>query len=1149
MSRPVLAFRAIGVRRMPGITDGGWELSHLSPGVNVVWGPNGAGKTTTASAVERLLWPAAFRDGRPQLDARIELEGEEWRVELDGATPRWQRDGQDAPAPAGIPSDAERDRYRISLHELLAETDRGLAERILHESAGGYDVGAAARELELRRGASNPHGLRQGVRNARERVRTVRDAQTRLLDDEKRLDAARKEAAVHQARARRQELWQRALDRLDAVEQEEGAHAALARFPGEAAYVSGGEAEQLRALREALAAAEERAREARRDIEQAGRDLAGAGLPADGLPVDLVARLSEALATLTGLQSTRKRLERELEAARRECDVERAALGGAVGEDRAAALSLPAVEELLGFAREVERHRAETQAAEAELAWLAPGPPADPEPLRRGRDILSAWLRHPARDSRGGRAKQLAIAAAVLAAGAGVALGLLVHSTGFALVLCAAAVAWLAISPGVETDRRGEKQGEYERLGLEQPAAWQAAEVEALIHRLEAAMAEALQQVRMADRRAAVERSRAALAQRGDELARRRAELAARIGLSPAADEAAVAWLCQRVHRWQLASSQVRRKEAELRVAAAQHAAALAEVEGWIAPYAVAEVASEAEVAGTLADLRERQQRHREARLALQGAEARLRAAEDETSRRRAECEALLARVRLPADGDDRLEALCRMQPAFAAARERHLGAQQDAATATRRLQEAEGFTDAVLAQPRHGVEAELDASRDAAVRFEAAAAEAAALVERLRAARQRTDLEEALAQAQDAEAALRECRERDQAAVAGWVLREYVERETRDRDRPAVFHRARALFARITRGRYRLELSDSAPPEFRAVETATGAGCALDELSRGTRVQLLLAVRIAFIETMEAGARLPLVLDEALGNSDDQRAEAVIDAVVELARDGRQVFFLTARQDEAERWRTRLRDAGVDHRLVDLGETRRLARFGDLPPAPAATLRFQAVPAPGELDHAAYGALLKVPPIDLGNGGADGVHLWYLVDEPALLHRLLSLGAETWGGLRMLVDAVGPSLLGPDAAGYARLQALSGAMERLLGARRIGRGRPVDREALERSGAISQVFMERVEEKRQEVNGDAQRLIVAVDGLPRFRDDAVAAFREFLEREGYLDLREPLEEERVRVELLAALAPDLRAGHCTPADVDRLLILVPAPN
>jgi uncharacterized protein YhaN len=1147
MSRPSFSFRALGVRRMPGITDGGWELPDLSPGVNVVWGPNGAGKTTTAGAVERLLWPAAFRDGRPQLDARVVLDGAEWRVELDGTTPRWQRDGQDAPAPGGIPSDTERDRYRISLHELLTETDRGLAERILHESAGGFDVAGAAQELGFRKGASNPYSVKQGVRTARERVRTVRDAQARLREDEARLGTLRNEAAGHQVKARRQELCQRALDRLDAMEQEERARDALARFPAEAAYLAGGEAEQLRELRGALAAAEARALAARRDIEDARRALTAAGLPADGLPGDVITRLSTSLQTLQELEQTRRRLEQELERAREVCRAERASLTGVVGDEQMEALTLPAVDELLRFARDAEQHRADLRAADAELAWLGdPSPAESADTLSRGRYLLSEWLRLPD-GSAPSRARTAALAGAVLAAVAGTALGVLVHPAGWALVAAAAVLAWFALSaPGA--GQRTAKQEEYARLGLDAPVRWEPEPVTALIERIETRIEQARRQDGQAERRRAVERRRADLEARAEEIVRRRAELAARLGLAPETDEVAVAWLCQRVHGWQVAQRSVRQAEAALRATALQYAAASAEAGKCVQPYMVGEVSTPAEVAGTVEDLRSRRAAHVQARDRLQSAETRLGDAEAEADRRRAECTALLARAGLPADADDRLEELCRMHPTYAAARERHVGAQQEAVTATRRLHDTAGFTEAVLAQPRPAVQNALEDSREAATRFERAAAEMAALEERLRAARERTDLEEALAQAQDAEAALRECRERDQSAVAGWVLREYVERETRDRDRPEVFHRARRLFARITRGRYRLELSDAAA-EFRAVDTATGTGCALEELSRGTRVQLLLAVRIAFIETMESGARLPLVLDEALGNSDDQRAEAIIDAVVELARDGRQVFFLTARQDEAERWTARLRDSAVDHRLIDLGETRRMARFGDLPPLPATTLRLHAVPAPGEMDHAAYGAVLRVPPIDPYNGGADGVHLWYLVDDPTLLHRILSLGAETWGGLRNLVDAVGSGLLGPDQGGYTRLQALAGAMERLLQARRIGRGRPVDREALERSGAISQVFMGRVEEKRQEVNGDPERLLAAVDGLPRFRDDALAAFREFLEREGYLDSREPLEEARVRVELLAALAPDLRAGNCTPADVDRLLILVAAPN
>ena len=48
-----------------------------------------------------------------------------------------------------------------------------------------------------------------------------------------------------------------------------------------------------------------------------------------------------------------------------------------------------------------------------------------------------------------------------------------------------------------------------------------------------------------------------------------------------------------------------------------------------------------------------------------------------------------------------------------------------------------------------------------------------------------------------------------------------------------------------------------------------------LDELSSGTRLQLLLAVRVAFVEQQERGPMLPLILDETLGNSDEHRARA----------------------------------------------------------------------------------------------------------------------------------------------------------------------------------------------------------------------------------------------------------------------------------
>jgi DNA repair exonuclease SbcCD ATPase subunit len=1143
MSRAPLVFRALGVRRMPGITDGGWEVRDLSPGVNVVWGPNGAGKTTTASALQRLLWPAAG-DGRAQVDARLLAEGSEWRVEMDGGTVRWQRHGADAHPVPGIPSIAERDRYRLSLHELVSETDHSLAERILHESAGGFDVARASGALGFRPRASQSRTERDALNAARARLQSAREEEAGLREDEARVGPLRREAAEHQANARRKELWERALERLDALEAERTAREALHGFPAGVARIAGNEAGQLRTLRASLADAEQRARAAALQMDEARREMDAAGLPADGLPGGVLPGLSAVLARLQELEQTRDRLTRDLQGARAECESERASVAGAVGEERVSALSLPAVDELLRFARDAEQHRAEVRAAEAERALLDSGGDAlDAEKLSRGRYVLSEWLRLPADDAGVGRMRLVTLLAAVVVALAGAALGLLVHPGGWALVVAALGLAALALSAATPAaDAREARRSEYARLGLDPPVTWDEPGVVALIERLEGMIAEARQQAARAERRAALDRRMAELRTTTAEVDGRRAELAARLGLAPGVDEAMLGWLCQRVHRWQLALGRARQREAELRAAAEQYAREFAELERAFGAFAA--VSSPAELAGTLESLRGRRERFEGARATLRNAEQRRTEALDEAARCRTECEAILARAGLRADADARLDELCELRPAYVRAREAFVAAEQAARTAERRLAETAGFADAVAAHPRAQVQAALAASRDAWALAEAAAREVAQLEERLGAARKRTAVEDALARVQDAESALRGCRDRDEAAVLGWALREYVERETRDRDRPEVFHRARSLFAAITRGRYELQLSAESAA-FRATDTETGAGCGLDELSRGTRVQLLLAVRIAFIETKESGLMLPLVLDEALGNSDDVRAEAVMDAVTELARAGRQVFFLTARQDEAQRWMDRLRAAGVPHALVDLGQARRLARFAGLPRPAARSVHLGAVPAPEDRDHTGYGALLRVPPVDVDGAGADGLHLWYLVDDPPLLHRLLVLGATAWGSLRTLLGERGTAPLGPDAAAWERLKALGHAAEHLLEALRVGRGRPVPREALERSGVITPTFRERIEQAHAQCAGRPHELLARIGALPRFRTDNVEALREFLESEGYLDGRDPLDPAAVRVRLLAAMAPELRAGIVTAMDLDRLMDLV----
>lgn len=1151
MSSTPLFFRALGVRRMPGITDGGFDLQDLSPGVNVVWGPNGVGKTTTATALERLLWPASVRTGRPLLDARFTLGGADWRVDLEGATARYQCDGQDAPSISGLPPAADRDRYRLSLHELLTAGDESLAQRILQESAGGYDVGRACSELKFRRDASRATTESGALRQARaDRDEIVRE-EADLRTDEARLQVLTPELADAESEALRRELWERALDRLDAGEEERIARAALESYPPEVAGLRGDEAERLRALREALEDAVGRAGDAQGEIDAARRALGETRLAEEGIPGDVIPRIEAVLKEVDDLRRAVLQCERDLSEASEAARLEGRNLAGAIGEDRLTSIRLPEVEELARFAREAEQHRAGLKAVEAELRWLSTSSEAeDAEGLRRGRDTLAAWLCQPGAEDRArARYRMLALLSGGLALVAGTALGIGVHPAWFVVAALAGVLLCIVLFFRPDGEGRTERQQAYERLGLDLPARWEPAEVEVLLDRLEGRIAEARYQGVRTQFRAAAEARRGEAGVEGARLAAEREALARRVGVAPDMDEAALAYLCQRIARWQDAKSRADQAEAALGTAREQHERALSELARWISPYVVAEVSSAAELTGTLADLRERQQAHAQATIRLDAALASLRTAGEQVEKLKVECATLLARAGLPEDGDSEMERLCRLHGDYAAARERHVRAEQDLRTSERRLEETSGCDDEVRGAARGAVLAALERSRDAAGRLDALRGERADLEARLRAARERCDMETAIARVETAEQGLRECRDRDEALVAGWVLSEYVQRETRDRDRPQVFHRARELFAGITHGRYRLDLSDEEVPEFRAVDTRTGLGCSLDELSRGSRVQLLLAVRIAFIETMEMGVRLPLVLDETLGNSDPHRAEAVMQAVVSLAREGRQIFYFTARADEAERWVAHLAAADAPHCLLDLGEARRLARWSELPERPDFHAAAAPVPEPGGMTHVEYGNALRVPRIDPDSTHPDDVHLWYLVDEPELLHRLLRLGADTWGQLRTLVELAGHSHLGEDATVYTRMEARARGVRHLLEARRVGRGRRVDPEALLRSGAITNAFLDRAERLRQTCEGRADRLFEGIQNLPRFRSDAAAALRDFLEREGYLDTREPLDDGRVRMELLGCLGPDLRDGHCTPGDVDHLLSLVPAMN
>lgn len=81
-------------------------------------------------------------------------------------------------------------------------------------------------------------------------------------------------------------------------------------------------------------------------------------------------------------------------------------------------------------------------------------------------------------------------------------------------------------------------------------------------------------------------------------------------------------------------------------------------------------------------------------------------------------------------------------------------------------------------------------------------------------------------------------------------------------------------------------------------VENAAGESLTVDVLSRGTREQLFLSVRLALVANFASrGIKLPMVLDDILVNFDAVRAQRAAQVLCDFAADGHQLLIFTCHE------------------------------------------------------------------------------------------------------------------------------------------------------------------------------------------------------------------------------------------------------------
>ncbi|MDQ3541538.1 MAG: hypothetical protein M3440_12720, partial [Chloroflexota bacterium] len=771
----------------------------------------------------------------------------------------------------------DRGRYTLGLPDLLASENQPFAQAILKESTGGFDLEAIANAQGY--GAEFPPRLEaaRDVETAMQRLRDAERAQGETAAQERQLTTFReRERRARQAHTDAAN-FQRALDLARARFELQQAERIVAGFPAELANATGDEPKRLAELGERLADLAQRRQELDHALARATADINAARLESTEVSEAAIRALRTSAGDVRRLTGEISGLQRDLQTAIAERESHGRRLATDLSEQQIQALDTEGLRELAQLSHDYATIRIKRQARDEVEHWIGDvQDPANVDDLRLGIDYLNKRLQTPnaAEASRLISKARLAaylgglgtIAGAIWLAAFVDPLWLAFGLIGVLIILFAWKYALPASAQEAATYER-----RYSELDLPDPDSWTGPAIPQRVDALNEHFRVALVEQEKAGRWRNLEDDRRQLDAAYADAEGRRADLVSRYGVAPDLGEDSLRLLAENLSRWQAADGRFRAADARLRTASAEREELGTMLREQLATYGYTGNAFDEQIdeLDTRFDAFRDATARRDARMQELGTTIR-----PEIERIEAARASMYGRLGVET-GDDRAigERIGRLDSYRAAT-----ATVEQRLAVVRRAEAALALTPDLADLEPDLLRRKLEEAETAAADLEPAMREIAEIRTRIGDAKRKRDIESALARRDTARNALRDAREDLASRIAGGTLISHVRQETRDAAMPIVFHRARDLFTIITRGRYELQFEEGPPPAFTARDTSTGLILALDQLSSGTRVQVLMAIRLSFVENSEAGPKLPILLDETLGNSDELRAGAIID-------------------------------------------------------------------------------------------------------------------------------------------------------------------------------------------------------------------------------------------------------------------------------
>ncbi len=1143
--------RRLTINALPGI-DSKFTFEPPEARVIVVTGPNAIGKSSLARALKHLLAPDRSDPPALSLEAEFDSGDTRWQVRRNGDQILWLRNGEATTDHPSLPSGDQINLYRLSMESLLSDDDddKQLAKRIGRGMRGGFDLDSLRDTLPARFGRSEARAWS----TAQKAVRKVERANKHLQAEEARLPELEQSIEAAKASANRVAQLQNAMDLHKSIEHRVACQQVFEGFANGMDTLKGDELDRLDRLQDNAETLGAEVQEKKRELDSAREALADTGLSA-GLPVpEAVERIECLLRRLEEHANDRRRTQESLRDAKAGLED---ILGQFQGHGGAPDLGSDSMEPAERLVKDLvdARERRRLRQQRLDLAGEPPND-ADIEQLRRGVNALRAWLAansFPANVALDAPSHAKRLGYISLAFAAAIALAAFIERAYWSLtaaLLAGAAMLWALFAgrrsrPAPSTADHARQQ--YDDTGLDPPEDWSLDTVrEHLTRHIEPRLNKLVQQ---RDRAQEAPELRLEIEQEDAEIERleaQKAELSQSIGIDPELAAAPFHRFIDLTGKWDAARRLHKEQLSAIDELDREIAADAAKVHEFLVQWRSADTppldetsnhSAIAELRVAFGALSKRLDQAKEAHNKIRSLGREIASLESRLVESQEERDGLFAGIGLAPDQRTELEDRSSQRADWMIAQDELKAASREEERLRKELANQHDLIAAVDEGAVERLSDEQKKKQRQANRHTELIREHQDIHTQLEEAGRRYDLEEATGNLDQARAALEDKRDRALLQQATAVLLDEIENQFKSDREPKLLRRAKEIFQQVTAGAFTLELAEGS--RFAAHDLIQEQPRTLKELSSGTRMQLLLALRLAWTEARERGGEsLPLFLDEALTASDEGRFAVMADTLTQLAEAGkRQIFYLSARRHESALWR---QATGTEPPVVDLAEV----RFGSTRTQPE---DFQvetppSLPFPVGQDAASYAALLGIPRFDphLEPGR---VHLFHLLrDDLESLHRLM----DTWrvttlGQLESLLASNAAEGAIPETAVRGRLKQRCVATRAWTQLWRQGRGRPVNRMVLEQSDAVSTRFIDRMAELADEMQGDGTALIDALrqHRLPRFHLSKTEELEQWLTEEGYIDEQAKLSaEERCRLTLAAVTPPDDEEA----AEVNQLL-------